>query len=143
MESEFLNNMRKPFILTLLVVTSIIAYSQTSADTIRTKPFLGSTIYTFKNKPLTIYALNQKVSQNIHAAPEMQLAYKNFKMGATSRIVGAGCLGWSIGTILAKKNPNYILGAVGVGLLGVSIRFDQNFGSHARVAIRIFNSEAK
>ena len=143
MESQFLNNMRKPFILTLLVFISIIGYSQTSADTIRIRSFLGKNIYTFKNKPLTIYALNQKVSLNAHAAPEMQLAYKNFKMGATCRIIGAGCLGWSIGTILAKHNPNYVIGGVGLGFLGVSIRFDHNFKSHARVAIRIFNSELK
>ena len=135
--------MVKTLITTLFLIISIGSYSQTTADTIRTRSFLGGNYYTFNKKPLTIYALNQKVSQNIHAAPEMQLAYKNFKMGTTCKIVGAGCLGWSIGTILAKKNPNYLLGAVGVGLLGVSIRFDQNFRSHARVAIRIFNSETK
>lgn len=135
--------MKTTLILTLLVFISFISYSQTSADTISTRPFLGGTIYSFQHKPLSIFALNQKVSQNTHAAPEMQLAYKNFKMGTICRIVGAGCLGWSIGTLLTKKNPNYLLGAAGVGLLGVAFRFDHNFKSHARVAIRIFNSEAK
>ena len=143
MESEKLKPMRNILVLLCILLSSLTAYCQSKTDTIKTRSFLGTHSYTLGNKTLSIFSLNQKVSLNAHAAPEMQLAYKNFKMGATCKIVGAGCLGWSIGTILAKHNPNYVIGGVGLGFLGVSIRFDHNFKSHARVAIRIFNSEAK
>ena len=133
----------KNALITLLFIFTIFNISaQNQVDTIVVKKKMG-VVFMQNGRYLKPIQLLEITKSNTNAFKEMKIAKTNFDVGTVFGAIGGALVGYPIGTYLGGGEPVWELAAIGVGFIAISIPFSVAYSSHAKNAVRIYNSDLK
>ncbi len=111
---------------------------QTPKDSIQVNRSFGTTYYQHGEQLTPKLLLNITLS-NPEAYAEMKIARTNSTAANVLGAIGGFMVGFSLGSLLVGKDPNWGVVGAGAGFIGISIPFSIAFNKHARKAARIYN----
>ncbi len=132
---------KKSFILLLSLALSISIFSQkNSADTIQIVKAGGG--YNFRLNGETINVNNMQVlmQNNTEALKYLKKAKTTNGFLSVISYAGGFLIGYPLGTLIGGGEPNWMLAAVGCGLVAIAIPISSSVKSNARKAVSIYNS---
>ncbi len=84
------------------------------------------------------------ITQNNSAAyAEIKKARTSNTIGSVIGGIGGFLVGYTLGTAIAGKNPNWAVAGVGAGLIGVSVPFAISTGKRVKNGVHIYNSSLR
>lgn len=125
------------YILSFIFILSGINV-QAQSDSIQIKKKLG-TVFQQNGKNLTVGKMLKIMETNPEAYSEMKKANTNYTFGMIFSGAGGFLVGWPIGTYLGGGDPDWVLAAVGAGLIVAGITITTGFTKHAKNAVTIYN----
>lgn len=127
--------------LVLTTTTLLFIVLTSSAQKINIEKTFGGYKFTQNGKALKMNELAAKVSANSEARKFMQSAKSNIGMSTVLGGAGGFLIGWPIGSAIGGGEPNWLLAAGGVVLVGVSLPLSNSGYKKARKAVNIYNQQ--
>lgn len=134
--------MKKTITVGMLLIMSYCLFGQDISDTIEVKKAMG-VVFIQNGQKLMPRQLLGITAANPESYKEMKIAKTNYDVGTVFGSAGGFLIGWPIGTAVAGGEPEWLLAAVGAGLIAISIPFSTSYSKHAKKAVVIFNNGLK
>lgn len=131
--------MKKFFLTSFFCFAIVVAFSQSVTDTIEIKRSFWGTTFRQNGENLKMKDMLEITKSNPTAYAQMKKARNKSTVSSIFGGVGGFLVGYTIGTAIAGKDPNWAVAGVGAGLIGAGIPFSVNAGKYAKRAVSNYN----
>jgi len=126
-------------ILLLLALTQLGA--QTQGDSIYQKKVLGETVFYQNDTRLKPTAMLNIMKPYPEAYNEMKRARSNHYAANFFGFIGGAFIGFPLGSAIAGGDANWVLAAIGTGILGIGIPFSIIYSKRAKKAVELYHQK--
>lgn len=131
--------MKKILLTTVFCCTIFAVFSQSVSDTIEIKKAFLGTVFRQNGENLKLKNLLAITKSNPDAYGYMKKARNKNTVGSVFAGVGGFLIGYTIGTAIAGKDPQWAIAGAGAGLVGAGLLFSVDAGKNARKAVQTYN----
>lgn len=131
--------MKKILLTAIFSCVMVVAFSQSTLDTIEIKKSFLGTVFKKNGENLKMRDLLDVTKNNPAAYNYMKKARNKNTVGSIFGGVGGFLIGYTVGTAVAGKDPQWGIAGIGVGLVGAGLLFSADAGKNAKRSVRLYN----
>ncbi len=131
--------MKKIFLTSVCCFAAFFLFAQSASDTIEIKKSFWGTTFTKSGETLKMKNLLDLTKSNSVAYGQIKKARNKNVVGSIFGGVGGFLVGYTVGTAIAGKDPNWAVAGAGAGLIGAGLIFSASAGKYAKKGVQTYN----